>query len=107
MPSSLRLRAGATAALLLTLPLAACSSNSSATSCSGTTCAVTLNGTGSGIDVLGQHVAFAGTQGGRASLSVGGRSVSCTEGQSVDAGPLTLTCSTITAGSVKLTAKLG
>jgi hypothetical protein len=107
MPSSPRLRAGATAALLLTIPLAACSSTSSATSCTGTTCAVTLNGTGSGVDVLGQHLAFAGTEGGRASISIGGRSVSCTEGQSVDAGPLTLTCSSITADSVRLTARLG
>jgi hypothetical protein len=100
-------RAGATAVLLLTLPLAACSSNSSATSCTGTTCAVTLNGKGADIDVLGQHLAFGGTQDGRASISIGGRSVSCTEGQSVDAGPLTLTCSAITADSVRLTARLG
>jgi hypothetical protein len=107
MPSSPRLRAGAAAALLLGLPLAACSSTSSATSCSGVTCAVTLNGSGSDVDVLGQHLAFAGTQGGRASISVGSRSISCTEGQSVDAGPLTLTCSDITADSVKLTARLG
>lgn len=107
MPSSSRLRAGATAALLLALPLAACSSNSSATSCSGTTCTVTLNGQGADIDVLGQHLAFAGTQDGRASVSVAGRTVSCTDGQSVDAGPLTLTCSGITADSVTLTARLG
>src|ERR1700712_4744500 len=107
MPSSLRLRAGVAAALLLGLPLVACSSTSSATSCSGVTCSVTLNGSGSTVDVLGQHVAFAGTGGGRASLSVGGRSISCTEGQSVDAGPLTLTCSAVTSDSVKLTARLG
>jgi hypothetical protein len=106
MPSSRRLRAGVTAALLLGLPLVACSSNSAATSCSGVTCSVTLNGSGSDVDVLGQHVAFAGTEGGRASLSVGGRSISCTEGQSVDAGPLTLTYSAVTTDSVKPTARL-
>ena len=39
--------------------------------------------------------------------SIGDRSVSCTQGQSVDAGPLTLSCSEVTADSVKLTAKLG
>jgi hypothetical protein len=107
MPSSPRSRAGATAVLLLGLPLVACSSTSSATSCSGVTCSVTLTGTGSDVDVLGQHLALAGTDGGRASISVGGRSISCTEGQSVDAGPLTLTCSAITSDSVKLTARLG
>jgi hypothetical protein len=37
---------------------------------------------------------------------VGGRSTSCTEGQSVDAGPLTLTYSAVTTDSVKPTARL-
>jgi hypothetical protein len=105
MPSSALL--GTAAGLLLALPLAACSSTTSATSCSGATCSVTLTGSGSSVDVLGQHLAFAGTQGGTASISIGDRSVSCTQGQSVDAGPLTLSCSEVTADSVKLTAKLG
>src|SRR5436309_12153591 len=105
MPSSALL--GTAAGLLLALPLAACSSTTSATSCSGVTCSVTLTGSGSSVDVLGQHLAFAGTQGGTASISIGDRSVSCTQGQSVDAGPLTLSCSEVTADSVRLTAKLG
>ena|SRR5690242_11335450 len=107
MPSSPRLRAGATAVLLAALPLAACSSTTSASGCSGVTCSVTLTGSGSTIDVLGQHLAFAGTRDGKASVSVGGRSISCTEGRSVDAGPLTLTCRDITPDSVRLTASLG
>jgi hypothetical protein len=108
MPSSARTpRILAIAALLAGLPLAACSAHSSATSCSGLTCAVTLNGSGADVDVLGQHLAFAGTQDGRASVRVGDRSASCTEGQTVSAGPLRLTCSQITADSVRLSASLG
>jgi hypothetical protein len=107
MPSSAVLRAGATAALLLPFPLAACSSMTSASSCSGTSCSVTLTGSGSTVDVLGQHLAFAGTQGSTATVSVGSRNLPCTQGQSVDAGPITLTCSEVTADSVKLTASLG
>jgi hypothetical protein len=38
---------------------------------------------------------------------VGGASVSCGEGESVTAGPLQLTCSSITDDSVELTASLG
>ena len=106
MPSSPRVRVLAAAALLAGLPLAACSTNSSGTSCSGTTCSVTLNGTGAGVDVLGQHVSLTGTKDGRASIGVGDRSVSCTEGQTLSAGPLRLTCSQITGDSVTLTAKL-
>ena len=48
-----------------------------------------------------------GTQDGRASLSVGGASVSCGEGESVVAGPLQLTCTSVTDDSVELTASLG
>jgi hypothetical protein len=108
MPSSVRFPVGAAVAgLLAALPLTACSGTTSATGCSGTTCSVTLQGSGSEVDVLGQHLAFAGTQGDRATLSVGDRSVSCAQGQSLDAGPLTLTCSEVTADSVKLTASLG
>ena len=40
-------------------------------------------------------------------MSVAGRSLTCTEGQALDAGPLTLTCSDITTGSLRLTARLG
>lgn len=96
-----------TAVLLAALALTACSSISSATGCSGTTCTVTLNGTGSSVDVLGQHLSLADLQDGRATVSVAGHSLTCTEGQAVDAGPLTLTCSDITPHSVELSASLG
>jgi hypothetical protein len=97
----------AAAVLLAGLALTACSSTTSATACSGTTCTLTLKGTGAAVDVLGQHVALTDLQDGRATVSLGGRSLTCTEGQSVDAGPLTLSCSHITPDSVELRASLG
>ena len=81
-----RLAAGASAGLLLLLPLAACSSDN--VDCSGTTCTVSLSGDGAKASILGNDLAFAGTQDRRATLSVGDAEVSCAEGESVSAGPL-------------------
>jgi hypothetical protein len=52
-------------------------------------------------------LSFGGVQDGRASLSVGGASVTCGEGETVTAGPLELQCSSVTGDSVELTASLG
>jgi hypothetical protein len=68
---------------------------------------VTLTGEGAEADILGTKLSFGGIQNGRASLSVGGASVSCGEGESVTAGPLQLTCTNVTDDSVELTASLG
>jgi hypothetical protein len=100
-----RMAAGAVAGLLLLMPLAACSSDN--VSCSGTTCTATLKGDGAKASILGNDLAFAGTQDGRATLSVGDASVSCAEGESVSAGPLSITCTSVTENSVELTAKVG
>jgi len=100
-----RLAAGATAGMLLLLPLAACSSVN--VDCSGSTCTVTLNGDGAKASILGNDLAFAGTKDGRATLSVGDAEVSCAEGESVSAGPLSLTCTSVTDDGVELTAKAG
>jgi hypothetical protein len=100
-----RLAAGGTAGLLLLLPLAACSSDN--VDCSGSTCTVTLSGDGAKASILGNDLAFAGTQDGRATLSVGDAEVSCAEGESVSAGPLSLTCTSVTDDKVELTAKAG
>ena len=102
-----RLSAGLLAAALTVLPLTACSMNSNNVSCSGTSCSVTLTGDGAKADVLGSTLSLGGIANGRATLGVAGASVSCTQGQSVSAGPLHLTCSTITGDSVTLTASLG
>src|SRR3954451_25462799 len=100
-----RLAAGASAGLLLLLPLAACSSDN--VDYSGTTCTVTLSGDGAKASILGNDLAFAGTQDGRATLSVGDADVSCAEGESVSARPLSLTCTSVTDDKVELTAKAG
>jgi hypothetical protein len=100
-----RLAAGTTAGLLLLLPMAACSSDN--VDCSGNSCTVTLSGDSAKASILGNDLAFAGVQDGRASLSVGDAEVSCAQGESVSAGPLSLTCTTVTDDSVELTAKAG
>jgi hypothetical protein len=82
------------------------SGDTSAVSCSITSCSLRL-APGTTVDVLGNRVSLGGVQDGRASLGVGDRSVSCTQGQEVSAGPLTLTCTTVTADEVVLSAGLG
>jgi hypothetical protein len=100
-----RLAAGTAAGLLLLLPMAACSSDN--VDCSGNSCTVTLSGDGAKASILGNDLAFAGVQDGRASLSVGDAEVSCAQGESVSAGPLSITCTTVTDDSVELTAEAG
>jgi hypothetical protein len=105
LPRRARLAAGTATGILLLLPLTACSSDN--VSCSGTTCTATLSGDGAKASILGHDLAFAGTQDGRATLSVGDANVSCAQGESVSAGPLSITCTTVTDNSVELTAKVG
>ena len=100
-----RVAAGTAAGLMLLLPMAACSSDN--VDCSGKTCTVKLEGNGAKASILGNDLALADTKDGKATLSVGDASVSCTEGQSVTAGPLSITCTSITDKSVELTAKIG
>jgi hypothetical protein len=109
MSSSFRNRrvAGLLAGAVALLPLTACQVNSDNVSCSGNSCSVTLSGDGAKATVLGKSLAFAGTSGGRATLSVGDSQVSCSAGQSVTAGPLRLACTKVTDDSVELTASLG
>ena len=103
---TLRVLTGAAAGALLLLPLAACGSDDGV-SCSGRTCTATLQGDDAKVSILGNDLAFAGTQDGKASLSVGDAQVSCAQGEKVSAGPLTLTCTEVTADSVKVSASLG
>lgn len=91
----------------LLLPLSACSFSANGVSCSTSSCTVTLTGEGAEADILGTTLTFGGVQDGRASLSVGGASVSCGEGETVAAGPLQLECTSVTGDSVELTASLG
>jgi hypothetical protein len=91
---------------LVLAPLSACSFTSNNVSCTTSSCTVTLSGDGAEAEILGTTLSFGGIQDGRASLSVGGASVSCAEGESVTAGPLELQCSSVTDDSVELTASL-
>jgi hypothetical protein len=74
--------------------------------CSGTSCSVTISGDAQ-TSVLGTQISLGDVQDGRATLSVGDRQVSCSQGESVSAGPLELKCTTVTDDSVTLTASLG
>ena len=103
---SARFAAGMLAGGLLLAPLTGCSFSSDNVSCSGRSCTVTLSGDGAEAEILGTTLTFAGVQDGKASLSVGGASVSCGEGETVSAGPLRLQCSSVQDDSVELTASL-
>jgi len=92
---------------LALLPLAGCSFSSDTLSCSSSSCTVTLSDQGAEVEILGTSLAFGGVQDGRASLRVGNVSVSCAQGETVTAGPLSLECTRVEAGSVDLTASLG
>jgi hypothetical protein len=102
-----RLAAGLLTGGLLLAPLAGCTFSSDNVSCSGRTCTVTLSGDGEKAEILGTTLTLGDIQDGRASLSVGGASVSCGEGETVTAGPLELQCSSVTEDSVDLSASLG
>ena len=106
LPRPARLTGGIVAGVLLLLPSTGCSFTSNNVSCSGGECTVTLSGNGAEAEILGQSLAFAGTENGRATLRVGDASVSCAQGEDVAAGPLTLACGTVTDDSVELTASL-
>ena len=90
------------------LSLTGCSFGSSNQySCDTNSCTVTLSGDGAEVDLpIGPTISLGSVENGRASISVGGASVSCAEGESVAAGGLSLECTTVTDGEVKLTASL-
>lgn len=102
-----RLAGGVLAAGLFLAALTGCSFSSENVSCSTAgSCTVTLSGEGAEADILGTTLSLGGVQDGRASLTVAGVNVSCGEGESVVAGPLQVSCSGVTEGSVELTATL-
>jgi hypothetical protein len=101
-----RLAAGLLAGGLALAPLAGCSFTSNDFSCSASSCTITLDGEGSEVDVLGTTVTLGGVQDGRATIQVGGASVSCGQGESVTAGPLALECTSVSGDAVELTATL-
>jgi hypothetical protein len=109
MSSTTSTRIARTAAGLVVggLVLTACGLSSDNVSCSTSSCTATLSGDGATAKVLGTTVKFGGVKDGRATLGVGDANVSCAEGESVSAGPLSVTCTSVTDEAVKLTASLG
>jgi hypothetical protein len=103
---SARVVSGLLAGGLLLAPLTGCSFSSKNVSCSGSNCTVTLSGDGAEAEILGTTLSLGGVENGKASLSVGGASVSCGEGETVTAGPLSLACSGVTDDSVTLSASV-
>ena len=101
-----RLAAALLAGGLVLVPLTGCSFTSNNVSCTTSSCTVTLDGQGSEVDILGTTVTLGGVQDGRATISVGGASASCGQGESVTAGPLALECTSVTGDAVELTATL-
>ncbi len=75
--------------------------------CSGTSCSLILSGGGAEAEILGTQVSLSAVESGRATVRVGEEEVSCNEGESVSAGPLTLECTTVAEDSVTMTASLG
>ena len=101
-----RAAAGLLAGGLALSALGGCSFSSNGVSCSASSCTATLDGNGAEVEVFGNTVTLGSVQDGRASLEVAGASVSCSEGESVAAGPLSLECTSVTAEAVELTATL-
>lgn len=109
MSSTTSTRIARTAAGLVLggLVLTGCGLSSDNVSCSTSSCTATLSGDAATAKVLGTTVKFGGVTDGRATLGVGDTSVSCAEGESVSAGPLSVTCTSVSEDAVKLTASLG
>lgn len=105
MPRTSRLATSLVAGLVL-VPLAGCSLSSGNVSCTTSSCTATLTSDTAEAEILGTTVTFGGVQDGKASLGVGGASVSCAQGESVAAGPLQLECTSVTADAVEITASL-
>ena len=106
MPSTptSRRTAGLLAGGVALAALTGCTITSDNVSCSGAGCTVTLSGEGAEAEILGNTLTFGGVQDGRASLGVGGTTVSCAEGESVNAGPLSIECTSVTDDEVRLSA---
>jgi len=98
--------AGSAVAATAMIALAGCSFTSNNVSCSTSSCTAKLSGDGATAEIFGTKLEFAGTQDGRATLGVGDASVSCAEGESISAGPLSVTCTSVTDDAVELTASL-
>jgi hypothetical protein len=71
-------------------------------SCSGNSCSVTLGGPGSRVMALGTTISFVGIRNGRASVQVGGRTVSLAEDETVSLDRQALRCTGVTSTTVTM-----
>ncbi len=74
--------------------------------CSGDSCSVTLESGSAETEVLGVTLSYESSADGEATVRVGDRTVTCSEGETVSAGPLELECTTVSEDSLTLTATL-
>ena len=74
--------------------------------CSGTSCSLTLDA-GQEAELLGTRLAFTSSADGTATVRVGEQEATCRQGETVEAGPLSLECTDVTDEQVSLTATLG
>ena len=75
--------------------------------CSVSSCTVTFTGDGTEFDLLGTTVSLGAVENGRATIGVAGNEISCSEGETVSAGPLSIVCTTVSPDNVVLDASLG
>jgi hypothetical protein len=73
-------------------------------SCEGSSCTVTIGGSGSMVQIFGATISLQHIRDGRATLLIGHESVTCAEGRSVSAAGLQLRCTRITTDTVQFTA---
>jgi hypothetical protein len=88
-------------------PTATDGDTTAAVDCTGTSCSLTLSGDGAQAEVLGTQVALGAVENGRATVRVGDQELSCSQGERVSAGPVTVECTTVAQDSVTMTASLG
>ena len=79
-----------------------CSSSVSIVSCINNACTVTLSGN-SVVRLQGTTFSVDRIEDGRATLRVNDQDVSCTQGQTVSVGSVTLTCTRVTSDTVTFT----
>lgn len=75
--------------------------------CTLSGCTATIQGADTEVEVLGTTIRLGTIENGRATIGVAGQELSCSQGETVAAGPLSVECTTVTTDSVTLSASLG
>jgi len=103
LPWGRRLLAGA--AVAAAVAMSACSVTTNNYSCSNNRCEVTLSGSGSETELYDDTLSLRldSADGSTAELTVGNESVSCAEGETVQAADVSVTCDSVGDDEVTLT----